>query len=1622
MIAKQPARCLLLRQIWTLMQKDLRCLIRRHGILTVCVAFIMPILLAGFFTFAKNLFLPPAQFGIGTARPIMTLREAAETARKSGHDRLILVDGPTNQGDQYNMSRVLDVIEDETRSYGSLLQTIRISQETELTSHCRSSLRGVTRCLGAVVMRGAPSFGHWNYTIRTDAFVASGPQTVQVGRNKNLEQVFVLPLQRAVDSAIAIIEGHGPLTTANEWPFTSKTQAEHGEIARMRYLNNIVSFMGVAFVTTIVGVTYHLAGAVATDRESGMARLMDAMMPGGRPGAAQATRIVAHHLAYTMLYAPAWIVAAFIIRYGIFIHTSIVIIVVLQLLGGLALVSMAILSASFFNRAQLSSSCATLATLILAILAQSLTSPRTTTVSVLSALFAPCNYVYFVTLVARFERTNRPTSLMDEAPGNSPWSVPGLALWLLLGMQIICYPLLAAWVERWRFGTPADGRRYGRPKPEADEDETAVRLDGLTKVYYPALLPRLASYLRCGRASEPVVAVNGLSLSCRRGQIVTLLGANGSGKSTTLDAIAGLHQPTGGSIVVDGGLGIAPQKNVLWDDVTVLDHLETFGRLKSPAQPPTAEETADLVRAIDLWPKRDALAKTLSGGQKRKLQLGMMLAGGSSVCCVDEVSSGLDPISRRKIWDILLAERGRRTLILTTHFLDEADLLADHMAVLSRGALRAAGSSVELKERFGGGYHVRVPAGSGSGPEVDGVGRKEAPDGTTYAAPTSDLAARVIRKLDAAGIGDYHFSSPTIEDVFLRLAEEVAMDETKTTTTTTTEKALAASPLQLMDGTPIGNGRQMTVLLRKRATVFKRNWLLYLVAFLLPIAAAAMTSMYARGRGAPVCGPPDGRTVQDALGQMRSTDYSPVLAIGPASRLNDSDLAQVLMPLLTEARQRHGSEAGETDVSRNQLLWADTYDDFGSLVEGRWRNLTAGVWLGAAADDETRPTVAWLANKAVTVPLMAQQLLDSLQNRPPTTVLASWLPFDVPFDPGVGSVLNLVVYMGLALVFFPAFFGLYPSGERVGGVRALQYSNGVRPLPLWAAYVAFDMSVVLPAAALATALWAALAAGSWYHVGYVFVVLALYGLASTELAYLVSLWAPSQLASFAWTASLQAVLFLVYLVAYVCVLTYVSVDRVDGTLLVAHFVLAAVAPICSVVRSLFVVTNLFSTACDGRQPSTNPGGLLLYGGPMLYLAIQSIVFFGLLLWFDSSGPGLLSSCHPRRARRGSTASDVDHDEAVAAVASPPAGLSVRNLSKSFGRNTAVDDVSFDVKRGEVFALLGPNGAGKSTTMALIRGDERPSRGRGGGGGGGGGGGDVMIGPLSVTRRRAAARARLGVCPQADALDSSMTVREHLDFYARVRGVPDARHNVEEVIRAVGLQSLSRRMATALSGGNKRKLSLAIALMGNPAVILLDEPSSGLDAAAKRVLWPVLASTAVGRSILLTTHSMEEADALAARAGILARRMLAVGSLDELRRRAGHRLHVHLVASSAPRTTREEMAAMTEWVRIAMPDAEMEAATYHGQLRFAVRAQDVSSASENLARHHQLQSRPQKQQPSVTTAEPDESSKPLTPREEKHVVPDSDLDSDSSDAATTTTTTTTTTDFLLPQCQPGDRAL
>ncbi|KAI1430595.1 hypothetical protein GGR50DRAFT_190864 [Xylaria sp. CBS 124048] len=1577
-----------LRQTWTLTAKNLKIIVVRHSVATAIRAFILPIILAAFLTFARYIFVPPSEYGIASLRAVRTLPNALHQASFDGRNTVAFVNNGLAGGD---IDQVIGILVDQVTGAGK--HAVKLTQPRELTGICRSTLRGSSNCFGAVVFNSSPNEGHgglWNYTLRADNVLGS---RIFVNEATNDAQVYTLPLQKAVDTAIAnIAAARDPASrplpdTMDEYAFTTLTEEERQTQIRQGYQSSLTNFLAVAFVLIIVGVCYHMTGHMATEREIGMSQLLDAMMPTKYIWQSQATRLWSHHLAFTIVYLPGWVIGSIIVARGVWAQTNTGIVLVYFVLAGLSFTSLSILGAAFFRRAQLSGVVTVIVYILLAILAQTLTSPHTATVAVLSFLFAPCNFVWFMTYLARWEHKGLPADLVRNPPGN-PWNIPGIVFWIFLVVQIFAYPLIGALLERFFHGTTTQGRTILRGEAVRAAGDHAVRLDDFTKIYRPNPLRSLFAFV--AKPRDPVVAVDKLTMGARRGQILALLGANGSGKSTTLDSIAGISKLTSGNITIDGtgGLGIAPQKNVLWDELTVQEHIYIFNRLKSPGNVASKAEIEELVTAVDLAPKIDAKSKTLSGGQKRKLQLGMMLTGGSAVCCVDEVSSGIDPLSRRKIWDILLAERGKRTIIMTTHFLDEADLLADHIAILSKGTLRAQGSSVELKDRLGAGYRIHVfnARDIKESPEVPGVKRVVSFDVISYLAPSSRLAAQVIRTLEASGISDYKFSSPTIEDVFLQVAEEVKQEQeqgqeqgheqgheqetiqkpigdvsNEKQVMSSDEDRKAVSPdstekdkdkLELLSGQPIGFFRQVVVLMMKRCTVFKSNWFPYVAALVIPIIAAALTVLFVKNQEPSACTP------SDALAAGELNDYSRLfntlfLAAGPSALVGPDSLrlfASVYEGLgngtATGGNATSPGTRNPAGAFAKAIHAVDSFSDFNNFILEHRRNVTpAGWWLG---DANSPATVAYVADvNAVYSSVFGQNALDILLSN--TSIATTFSPFTTPFVPGTGNSLQLLVYLCLSLAAYPAFFGLYPNVERRRNVRGLQYSNGVRSLPLWSAYTLFDFVIVLISSALATAIFAA-SSSVWYHVDYIFLIFFLYGLASILLSYVVSLFCRNQLSTYAFAAAGQAVGFLIYFIAYLAVQTFAPIPTIDSSLLVVHFVVSAFAPIGSVVRTMFVTLNLFSTACDGDQLRADPGNIVAYGGPILYLILQTLALFAILLWYDS---GATTTLFHRFTQR-SIKSNGDAAAAAAAVASDEEiahelervetggaedtdGLRVLHLTKTFGKFTAVDNVTFGIQHGEVFALLGPNGAGKSTTISLIRGDLKPSL----------NGGDVLVEDTSVVHHRAGARSHLGVCPQFDAIDS-MTVLEHLRFYARIRGIPDIEHNVHAVIRAVGLEAFATRMANALSGGNKRKLSLGIALMGNPSVVLLDEPSSGLDAAAKRIMWKTLGSIVPGRSILLTTHSMEEADALASRAGILAKRMLAMGSIDGLRERFGDAIHVHLVSRTAPHSTDAEMRVMTEWIRTRLPGADIEAKTYHGQVRFAVPGDSIGKGEGGSA--------------------------------------------------------------------------
>jgi ABC-2 type transport system ATP-binding protein len=223
-------------------------------------------------------------------------------------------------------------------------------------------------------------------------------------------------------------------------------------------------------------------------------------------------------------------------------------------------------------------------------------------------------------------------------------------------------------------------------------------------------------------------------------------------------------------------------------------------------------------------------------------------------------------------------------------------------------------------------------------------------------------------------------------------------------------------------------------------------------------------------------------------------------------------------------------------------------------------------------------------------------------------------------------------------------------------------------------------------------------------------------------------------------------------------------------------------------------------------------------------------------------------------------------------------LKVERLSKAFGAVRAVDSVSFEVRAGEIYGLLGPNGAGKTTTISIISGLLKPDA------------GEVFVADKPFWTDTQAAKRIMGVVPQEVAIYEELTGRENLEFWGRMAGLSygEARSRASELLEALSLTDRARDAVKTYSSGMKRRINLGCALLHHPKLLLLDEPTVGIDPQARlNILEFIRGLRASGTAILYTTHYLEEAETLCHRIGIIDHgRLLAEGTLNELQERLG----------------------------------------------------------------------------------------------------------------------------------------
>jgi ABC-2 type transport system ATP-binding protein len=232
-------------------------------------------------------------------------------------------------------------------------------------------------------------------------------------------------------------------------------------------------------------------------------------------------------------------------------------------------------------------------------------------------------------------------------------------------------------------------------------------------------------------------------------------------------------------------------------------------------------------------------------------------------------------------------------------------------------------------------------------------------------------------------------------------------------------------------------------------------------------------------------------------------------------------------------------------------------------------------------------------------------------------------------------------------------------------------------------------------------------------------------------------------------------------------------------------------------------------------------------------------------------------------------------------------IRIRGLIKRYGDSTAVSDVNLDIHTGEVFALLGPNGAGKTTTVEILEGYRRRD------------GGEVSVLGEDPGNAGRAWRSQIGIVPQTTKEDADLSIEELVRHFARY--YPDPR-DPDEVIAAVGLEAKRRARSRSLSGGQRRRLDVALGIIGRPRVLFLDEPTTGFDPQARHSFWELIRRLRTdGTTILLTTHYLDEAEQLADRVGVIAGgKLLAVDKPSQLGGRAAREVRVVWSEDGQPR--------------------------------------------------------------------------------------------------------------------------
>eukprot|EP01105_Mastigella_eilhardi_P023001 TRINITY_DN5750_c0_g1_i2.p1 TRINITY_DN5750_c0_g1~~TRINITY_DN5750_c0_g1_i2.p1 ORF type:complete len:1644 (-),score=438.19 TRINITY_DN5750_c0_g1_i2:58-4989(-) len=1035
-----------------------------------------------------------------------------------------------------------------------------------------------------------------------------------------------------------------------------------------------------------------------------------------------------------------------------------------------------------------------------------------------------------------------------------------------------------------------------------------------------------------------VKAVDGISVTLYRGQIFALLGHNGAGKTTTISMLTGLIPPTSGDALVEGlsirtsmdevrrRIGVCPQHDLLYDDLTAEEHLTLFGRLKGIPRSQIAAKVREMIEAVDLQEvlqTKNKLVRTFSGGMKRKLSLAIALIGDSKVVFLDEPSSGVDPLSRHKLWTLLKQSKEGRTIVLTTHSMEEADVLSDRIFIMADGRFKCGGTPSFLKNRFGIGYYLCVNKANEEcqpGAVLDFVSRF-APGASvcadTYNSLTVLLPQAAIscfgvlfKELEACyrslNVESYGLSNTTLEDVFLRItsaaveerghAEEKGKEQVEEGGTTKqsleTDDALTDNddvPLMQAEEGSAAQGRsapwyqQFMAIGKQKILCHWRNKKQLLCLVLLP---AVMVTLILLPLQFTEYTMPTAKMERNNITIYNMLNTTIPYVASP--RCDSADVARFLdlsaVPGLSYQEMRSVAELENVTFDQGGYIAGLLFDVF-SLAE---RSFNVTVMFNQTEDDSS-VAVLNLVGSSVAQLLVEQ---DSANTSAAPSASKSQLMYVTSFplagsnySTTAGIVEYVYISLLLGVLFVSAMAAKQLVFQREHCLTAQLYLIGLRVWVYVTANWLLDIAVLLPGFVVVWGVvWAFQVPGITGVTFIAFVLLCLeFSVAIVLLNHLVSLIFSKSEHCLKWIVVVDFVLTLIP-VAIVFLLLSFSSDLGDIVETIAPYINNCL-PTCSFMAGMEALVNL-ATEKNNKQTL---GDAFAWGSnfplTLLIMGAETVVIGTFVMSFEI----FMQRVTTPKPRFQPTATQEQEDSDVhaerqrieSALVDESSTVTVNQVCKRFNGKTVVENLSFGIESNVCFGLLGPNGAGKTTTISMVTGDLPVTAGE-----------IHMQGQrMEGYRQRLYRSMALGRCLQSNALFDYLTGREHLDLYLSIRQhlpLQRKRQIIDHALRELDLVPAADRITKNYSGGNWRKLSVALATLPGTEVIFLDEPSTGMDPVTRRGLWSVVQREREhGRVVVLTTHSMEEAEKLCTKLAIIVKgRLQCLGTVQHLKNKFG----------------------------------------------------------------------------------------------------------------------------------------